>query len=39
MMRKKVLVVVCLLSSLLLSYVYIKADNHNLNASANIYNV
>ena len=39
MFKKSMILFICLLSSLSISYMYFKNDNHNLNASTNKYNV
>ncbi len=39
MLKKSLILFICLLSSLSVSYMYFKNDNHNLNASTNKYNV
>ena len=39
MFKKSLILFICLLSSLSVSYMYFKNDNHNLNASTNKYNV
>ncbi len=39
MFKKSMILFICLLSSLSISYMYFKNDNHNLNASTNKYSV